>query len=166
MDSYWSEFQGQLEAVGFDPLVTEVKRLNLEAPPAVRYVAAWVTSRAAAPVGDTPTTQFFHRTGAIRAAEVASLDYAREYYKAGAGIEHPTNRIELDDYFTAEEARRIDFIEVTPTATTTRFSADVTRSTSIRTCEARASASSVSRCTDIAVLRFLRRSYGVSPRTR
>src|SRR5205823_1092351 len=40
------------------------------------------------------------------------LHYAREYYNAGAEIEHATKRIALDEYFTSDDAGRIDFIKV------------------------------------------------------
>jgi FkbM family methyltransferase len=112
IDSYWHEFQGQLTALAFDPLIAEVNRLNAEAVPGVRYVAAWVTCPSPVQPKEVPSTQFFSRTSAVRAAEIASLDYAREYFNAGADIERATDRIVLDDYFEDSDDVNIDFIKV------------------------------------------------------
>ena len=112
IDSYWAEFRGQLEAVGFDPLVVEVERLRSIAPEGVRYVAAWVTSNTPFVAGDRPSTQFFSRTSAVRAAELGGLDFAREHYNAGAPIVYADERIVLDEYFAEDDQRRIDFLKV------------------------------------------------------
>jgi FkbM family methyltransferase len=112
IESYWSEFHGQLIAVGFDPLIAEVDRLNALAPRGVRYVAAWVTCASPGTPEDSPTTQFFARTSAVRAAELASLDFQREYYNTGAVIEHAADRIVLDNYFDRKDRLNIDFVKV------------------------------------------------------
>jgi len=112
IDSYWHEFKDQLIAVGFDPLSAEVERLNAQAMPGVRYVGAWVTSSSPRQTGDLPSTQFFSRTSAVRAAEVASLDYTREYFNAGIGVEFANERIVLDEYFANNDRMNIDFVKV------------------------------------------------------
>ena len=112
IDRYWHEFGDQLRAVGFDPLVTEVERLNASAGEGVRYEAAWVTCREPGTTNGMPSTQFFQRTSAVRAAEVANLDYTRQHYNAGAPVELSTERIVLDEHFDADERQRIDFLKV------------------------------------------------------
>lgn len=112
IDTYWHEFEDQFRAVGFDPLVTEVERLNDDAPPQVRYEAAWVTCREAGVPNGAPSTQFFPRTSAVRAAELAELDFARQHFNAGAPIELTTERIVLDEYFEPSERDAINFIKV------------------------------------------------------
>jgi hypothetical protein len=112
IDGYWHEFGDQFGAVGFDPIVTEVDRLNAGAGTGVRYEAAWVTCRHPGNANGMPSTQFFQRTSAVRAAEVAGLDYAREHYNAGAPVELSTERIVLDEYFDSDDRRRIDFLKV------------------------------------------------------
>ena len=112
IDSYWREFGDQLRAIGFDPLVAEVRRLNERAPPHVRYEAAWVTSREPSAPDGAPSTQFFPRTSAVRAAEIAELDFAREHFNAGAPIELAAELIVLDDYFEARARESIDFLKV------------------------------------------------------
>ena len=75
IDSYWSEFRDQLRAVGIDPLVAEVKRLNARAPGCVRYQAAWVTCGGER-VGRDADDAVLQRTSAVRAAQITGLDYA------------------------------------------------------------------------------------------
>ena len=98
IDSYWDEFGDQLEVVGFDPLVREVARLNGDPRQGTPYVAAWVTSTSSTREDDVASTEFFRRTSAFRAAEVASLDYARNYFNAGAPIELATDQVVLDEF--------------------------------------------------------------------
>ena len=99
-------FQNQLEAVGFDPIIAEVDRLNAGAARGVRYVAAWVTCQSPTVAeDDLPSTQFFSRTSAVRAAEIAELDFAREHYNAGAPVVHAHERVVLDDYFDSVDRR-------------------------------------------------------------
>ena len=112
VDGYWREFGDQFRAVGFDPLLTEVARLNEGAGVGVHYEAAWVTCREPGTANGMPSTQFFQRTSAVRAAEVADLDYAREIYNAGAPIELSTARIVLDEHFDHDDRNRIDFLKV------------------------------------------------------
>jgi FkbM family methyltransferase len=112
IDSYWREFGDQLRAVGFDPLVAEVDRLNAGAETGVRYEAAWVTCHAPSTSEGTASTQFFQRTSAVRAAEVAGLDFIREHFNAGAPIELASKRIVLDDYFDSHDRKSLDFLKV------------------------------------------------------
>jgi FkbM family methyltransferase len=113
IDGYWTEFAEQFRAVGFDPLVAEVDRLNAGARTGVEYVAAWVTRpdpgthEAAA-----RSTDFFQRTSAVRAAEITGLDYIREVFNAGAPVERTATRIVLDEYFGPDDRARIDFIKI------------------------------------------------------
>ncbi len=63
--------------------------------------------------GTTPaSTHFFSRTSAVRAAEIAELDFVREHQNAGAPITYASDRIVLDDYFHAADRARIDFLKV------------------------------------------------------
>jgi FkbM family methyltransferase len=112
IDRHWHEFGDQLRAVGFDPLVTEVDRLNAGATPGVRYEAAWVTCREPATTDGLPSTQFFERTSAVRAAEIARFDYGREHNNAGAPVVLSTSRIVLDEHFDPDDRQRIDFLKV------------------------------------------------------
>jgi len=109
IDAHWDVFGDQLIAVGFDPLLSEVSRLNREARIGVRYVAAWVTSPSPQESDTAASTDFFERTSAVRASEIASLDYVRTYYNAGAEISFSDTRIVLDDYL---DGTHVDFLKV------------------------------------------------------
>ena len=112
IDGCWFEFGDQLKAIGFDPLTTEIERLSANAPREVAYVAAWVTSRSPHVASDGPDTHFFSRTSAVRAAEIGALDYAREYFNAGAEMALASERIVLDGYFDADDSQQIDFVKI------------------------------------------------------
>ena len=113
IDSYWHEFGDQLRAVGFDPLVVEIERLNSEAVRGVNYIAARVTCASPLPDDSRLSTDFFRqRTSAVRAAGLARLDYTREHFNAGAELRLSDERIVLDDYFSDADASSIDFIKV------------------------------------------------------
>jgi FkbM family methyltransferase len=112
IDSYWDEFQDQLTAVGFDPLVAEVERLNRKAPPNVRYVAAAIVAHEPQDLAGAASTQFFHRSSAVRASEIAALDYIRETYSAGAEPSLTDYRVTLDEYFDDETGAGIDFLKI------------------------------------------------------
>jgi FkbM family methyltransferase len=118
IDAYWSAFEDQLVGVGFDPLLTEVDHLNRTTPnPRVTYVPAWVTSHRARSSrviepSETPNTQFFQRTSAVRAAEIAELDYMQEFNNRGAEVRYAEHHVVLDEYFDAEARTSIDFIKV------------------------------------------------------
>lgn len=112
IDSYWHEFGDQLRAVGFDPLIVEIERLKNEGARGVNYIAAWVTCASPLPDDSRLSTDFFQRTSAVRAAELARLDYTREHFNAGAELRLSDERIVLDDYFSDADASSIDFMKV------------------------------------------------------
>ena len=112
IDSYWHEFRDDLEVIGFDPLVAEVERLNAGAERGVRYEAAWVTCHTPTLEQPLRSTQFFSRTSAVCAADIAELDFVRYHQNAGAPIMYASDRIVLDDYFDTADRSRIDFVKV------------------------------------------------------
>ena len=108
IDQRWSIFGDRLTAVGFDPLVAEVDRLNqLETRPKVRYEAASVTCReydSLFPVvvrDDQVASRFIHpfeRSSAVAAHRILNLDYVREMFNAGAQVEYSDRTVTLDEY--------------------------------------------------------------------
>jgi hypothetical protein len=112
IEGHWHAFGDQLKAIGFDPLISEVARLNDDTADGVRYVAAWVTSSKLRPNDKGPSTDFFSRTSAVRAEQVAGLDYARTYYNAGAEMNLASAQVALDDFFDVSEGTSIDFLKV------------------------------------------------------
>jgi FkbM family methyltransferase len=120
IDDCWRAFGNTLEALAFDPLVTEVERLNAaETRPGVRYEAAFVGANGfdslfppdlrQNPVrsrNDDP----FPRVSAMRAVQLLQSDYTRDVYNRGAPTVMTTRSVALDD--VVPEASTVDFIKV------------------------------------------------------
>jgi len=113
----WRHFGGQLQAIGFDPLVREVERLNaVEENGGVEYVAARVGC-GAKPGGAAPENLFdstsYARCTTMRVVELRQLNYAAAYFDQthdGAEIPAEAGILELDEYFRARP-RNVDFLK-------------------------------------------------------
>src|SRR5262245_58427567 len=114
--SRWDVFGDRLWAVGFDPLIAEVRRLSAaETRPKVRYEAAYVgrpdleeafrASRA-----DNIPIQLFERSSARKAHQLTHQDYVRDMYNTGEPIVRTDRRLSLDEFFEGQAAP--DFIKV------------------------------------------------------
>ena len=118
----WLAFGSRLAAVGFDPLVSEVERLNrLETRPKVRYEAAHVGCLnydellPLAIRNDPIASRFnqpFHRSSAVAAQQILQRDYVRDVFNAGAPLEYETRTITLDGYFASAPDLRPDFLKI------------------------------------------------------
>jgi len=115
----WSTFGERLRAVGFDPLVTEIDRLNgLNTHRGVTYEAAFVIGKDPAspesgndPVADR-SNQSFERTSAVAAGRQMPTTYAQAIFNAGAPLVFTDRRFTLDDYVSAVEHPDVDFLKV------------------------------------------------------
>ena len=109
--AHWRHFKDQLAAVGFDPLVKEVERLNAqEQDSPVRYVASLVGCRA---MGEAPVDAFhafFRGTSSVRAAELLQCNFADEYYDDTHTGVSTREMVELDEFFS-DRLAGIDFIK-------------------------------------------------------
>jgi FkbM family methyltransferase len=112
IDSHWREFGNQLSAVGFDPLIGEVARLNQsEQTASVRYVAAMVGCRSNP---ETPPGAFqtdtFAGTSTVWARALERMNYtAAVYDQTHSGASTP-EMVELDEYFAGQHDA-IDFLK-------------------------------------------------------
>ena len=118
----WQAFGDRLEAVGFDPLVAEVERLNAaNTHPGVRYEAAVVTCRdfdrlfptalrndRVASRNDEP----FPRVSAAAAQDRLRNSYIQEQYNAGAPVALTTRSVTLDEYVPADRRAQVDFVKI------------------------------------------------------
>jgi len=113
----WRHFGGQLQAIGFDPLVREVERLNaVEENPRVEYVAARVGCHAK-PAGPASENLFdstsYLRCTTMRVVELRQMNYAATYFDqthAGCEIAAEAGMVELDEYFR-QQHRNVDFLK-------------------------------------------------------
>lgn len=122
IDDFWQCFGLSLKAVGFDPLIAEVHRLNKAGKhPGVRYEAAYVgcanydllfppaerQDRIAAKDNSS-----FQETSAVRASEAMKFNYTQEVFNAGAVVEFTDRRISLDQYVQQSRIGSVDFVKI------------------------------------------------------
>jgi len=123
VEADWFHFGKALHAVGFDPLVTEVDRLNSD--PAreanVKYVAAFVgcsefDTLYPKALRDDPiankSNASFERTGADAHAAVERIDYIKENFNRGSDVVLARTTIQLDDYIAQNAIERVDLLKV------------------------------------------------------
>ena len=118
----WQIFGQRLRAVGFDPLVAEIDRLNgINTHPEMRYEAAFVicpdydrlfppelrNDRVA-----SRNNQPFPRVSAAAAMRRMQTSYIQQVFNAGAPVVMADRSIALDDYVAQDDYRHVDFIKV------------------------------------------------------
>ncbi len=107
------EFSPDLRAVGFDPLTSEVTRLqSLESRSGVEFEAALVGAGDAY-IGvprDTPT--IFGRSSAALYSRLHGFNHAREYFNAGEEIQVTDRTVRLDEWLAGHPDWRVDFLKV------------------------------------------------------
>ncbi|MBZ5580589.1 MAG: FkbM family methyltransferase [Acidobacteriia bacterium] len=108
----WRVLGDRLHAVGFDPLVQEVERLNAcETNRNVSYVAALVGLKNPQR-SDRPDTrrnnQPWFRTSTVRARTILGRTFAETHYDQTGANELTHDKIELNDYFAGQT---VDFIK-------------------------------------------------------
>ena len=122
IEQRWHVFGNSLRAVGFDPLVTEIDRLNAANTQAgVSYVAAFVTAHEyerlfprqqrddlIASKNDDP----FQRVSAVAAQSRAEVSYVQEVFNAGAPVVMSDRTVALDDAVDASERAHVDFLKI------------------------------------------------------
>ncbi|NTB05216.1 FkbM family methyltransferase [Agrobacterium tumefaciens] len=121
IDSFWDQFGESFRAVGFDPLVSEVDRLNAEVGTKrdIRYVAAWVGNGARPlPLSvriDTETkrgaSSAFVLSSAHRASEKTGLSFTADVFNRGAELRFADQRLSLDEWLAANEFGRVDVVK-------------------------------------------------------
>lgn len=122
IESHWLVFKDYLVAVGFEPLVAEVARLNALSPiPSITYHAMLVTSpeKVAGPAprhgreeglfGDNRT---FARTSAVRAMNIQKMDYVREVFDPSGEGFLTEERTTLDLFTSQRPDLDMDFIKI------------------------------------------------------
>jgi len=118
IDTIWKQFEPHLEAIGFDPLIAEVERLNkLCDNSKVNYFDAWIGCKdknvleGIAGEGYWNNTSFMH-TSAARAVEKMKIDYQQEFFNDGEEVEFTSNKISIDDYCHENKNLEADFLKI------------------------------------------------------
>lgn len=111
IDQFWNQFRPHLRAVGFDPLVNEVERLNAEEPdPKVSYEAAWIGDglRRSWPEGRMPA----FITSAQRAIMNKNLDYAKKVFNSDRELIYSEQLLRLDDFAERAGLDDVDVVKI------------------------------------------------------
>lgn len=116
----WNLFGEKLEAIGFDPLISEVERLNkLNANPKIKYEEGFIVYKNLdkyypAELRNNEYNFFnsFARSSAARANQAKNYNYAQEHFNAGKAIVHSERFFEMDDYVKENNISDIDFIKI------------------------------------------------------
>ena len=122
IDTRWAVFAGGLRAIGFDPLIAEVERLNAaERRPGVRYEAAFVGCRnfdelfPPALRNDriaSRNNQPFERVSAAAAQHRMQTSFIQEVFNAGAALVLSERVIALDEFVPPAEYGSVDFVKI------------------------------------------------------
>lgn len=120
IDKIWTRFGDKLQAVGFDPLVAEVDRLNALAPDNHRYIAAFVGCaeyRRKYPSGhwerpEARSTQFFPRTSSVWAQSVLSIDWTKETNNSNQDVVFSDRWLSLDEFCATEKLDDVDYLKI------------------------------------------------------
>jgi FkbM family methyltransferase len=116
IDYYWNVFDTCLRAVGFDPLIKEVERLNaIHQNGNQRYypnLVGYKRYNELVPPGHVAQPSLYERTSATRAQQLVRCDYARTYYdQTGKGL-FAEDLIELDEFFLRTHPMDVDFVKI------------------------------------------------------
>jgi FkbM family methyltransferase len=117
IDYYWNVFDTCLKAVGFDPLIKEVERLNaIHQNGSQRYYPYLVGykryNELVPPSVPSAQPSLYGRTSATRAQEITRCNYARTFYdQTGEGL-FAKDLIELDEFFLRTHPMDVDFVKI------------------------------------------------------
>jgi FkbM family methyltransferase len=123
IDGFWGAcFGARLKAVGFDPLIAEVDRLNkTRGYGGIRYEAAFVgcadydTLFPPALRQDTVSSKnntSFPGTSAVRASEAMRMNYVKEVFNAGSEVRFTDRHVSLDAYVQQSAIASVDFLKI------------------------------------------------------
>ena len=122
IDNRWHLFGEHLRAIGFDPLVAEIDRLNnLNPYPGVTYVAALVVCREYDSLFPpelrrdrirSKNNDVFPRVSTTAVFERSDVSYMQERYNKGAPLVMTDRMVELDEVIEAQDQSRVDFLKI------------------------------------------------------
>jgi len=120
IDSCWNSFGDKLEAIGFDPLISEVERLNRQNNnPRVRYEEAFIVYKdfdknypEDLRKKDSVNYNSFESTSSVRATQSQNYNYIQQHFNDGKPVVYSKRCIQLDDFVKQNNIIDVDFIKV------------------------------------------------------
>lgn len=111
----WYSFGDRLVAYAFDPLVSEVDRLNACKPGvgSVEYLDAYVVRSSSEDEERSPGDDYgiISRSSTWRALELTSTDRRKEAYNSGLELRYSSNRFSIDEFMRERAINTVDFIK-------------------------------------------------------
>lgn len=117
IEEHWSAFGTKLRSDGFDPLVTEVARLNSEAPEGVTYLDAFIDGGSLLRSVESPHPEdvrltAFDRTTASEYGKIKNQDYRQEVFNRGEELRFSSKRFSLDEFIQAHKRPTPNFLKI------------------------------------------------------
>ena len=121
IEPHWSHFGSSLRAVGFDPLVAEVDRLNATTGDSNHFEAARVGCLKYDELFprnlrqdniSSRTNLSYQRSSAVSYMEITKYDHVREVFNNADPVVYTDRLIELDGYASEAGIKKIDFLKV------------------------------------------------------
>lgn len=113
IDPRWRQFGPALRAIGFDPLVHEVRHLTaLEEHSGVEYHAAFLTGPEDRARPTDRKELPFERSSAASAASIMMIDYKQTYYNAGQDLVMSSDRYSIDQIQPKLSVPWVDVIKI------------------------------------------------------
>ncbi len=109
---FWNQFRPYLRVVGFDPLVSEVNRLNAEEhDPKFSYEAAWIGdgTKHSFPDGCKNIRSI---TSAHRATTIKNFNYAEKYFNRDQELIYSDRILRLDDFAEGAGCDVVDVVKI------------------------------------------------------
>lgn len=112
IDRFWRQFEPHLEALGFDPLIAEIKKLSsIETNKRVRYEAGWVGDGAQHAL-TSDKVYAFPATSASEAARISQRNFVQTHFNSGQEVAHSDRQLSLDAFLADEDPNRYDVLKV------------------------------------------------------
>lgn len=116
IESYWIDhFGDNLSAIGFDPLVTEIERLNSSLKKEnIKYIDAFIgnDNEIEKDTGAQIDNCWWERTSTFKAWEYANYSIEKEKFNSGNDIIYSQNKYSIDSFFHTNKLETIDFIKI------------------------------------------------------
>ncbi|MGB3553742.1 MAG: FkbM family methyltransferase, partial [Jannaschia sp.] len=115
IDDFFRQFAPQLRAVGFDPLVSEVRRLNAEEEDdGVTYEDYWVGSGRSDSEPDTSMdgSSYYGISSSQLAQDAVREDFIKEHFNSGAEVVLSDRETSLDAWCLSSGIGHVDIVKV------------------------------------------------------
>lgn len=122
ISDHWRCFGDKLHAIGFDPLISEVSRLNaVESNQNIKYEAAFIKyPQYKQLISDSfiqdeivsQTNASYQRTSSVSATRVMNLNYIQQHFNSSQTLIYTDEEYSIDQYCKSNDFRNVDFLKI------------------------------------------------------